>query len=108
MTEFEVNPEVQVKWLPTSIRVSIEDRRRVVCVDLDLNESLARQEIPPEAIQEGSAGDYELMSVICFVRDSDSEERNNLVSLIHVDSTYYQRAGQSEVKSKWFIFNDFW
>jgi hypothetical protein len=108
MTDFEMNPEVQVKWLPTSIRVSIEESRRVVCLDLDGNESLPQEVLPLESITEGRVGDYELFAVTCFVRDSETEERNNLVSLIHVDSTYFQRAGQPELKSTWFLFNDFW
>jgi len=108
MSEFELNPETQVKWHPHALRVIIEERRRVVCVDLDGHESLGHRELPMEPVRDGSAADYELVAVTCFIRDGDTEEKNNLVSLVHVDPAYFQRAGQPEGKSNWFIFNDFW
>lgn len=73
------------------------------CVELE--------DVPPishDRVKDGSVGDYELMAVICFIRDPDSEEKNNLVSIIHVDQSYYERAGQPETKSNWLLFNDFW
>ena len=54
------------------------------------------------------AADYELISVVVFVKDPENEEKNNLVSLVKVEPSYFERADQPESKvGSWFMFNDF-
>lgn len=52
--------------------------------------------------------DYEIAAVVVFARESENEEKCNLVSLIHVDKPYFNRKKQEEGKTEWFLFNDFW
>jgi hypothetical protein len=114
-TEFEMNPEVQVKWLPSKIRISISDGK-VEVTDLDGNNQAQKSSLHSEEEEEElrttsssspMIADYELISLVVFVRDVETEDRNNLVALVRVPSPYFQRVGQPHTKTGWLLFNDF-
>jgi len=104
-TEFELNPEVQVKWLPMTIRIFIDEAGKVSVVDLDSVNNV--QPLTPNQIDQNIAADYELMSVVAFIKDIENEDKNNLVAVVKVDPAYFERAGQVKGKTGWFLFNDF-
>ncbi|XP_049859077.1 PAN2-PAN3 deadenylation complex catalytic subunit PAN2 [Schistocerca gregaria] len=49
---------------------------------------------------------YDLTAVVCHVSESRHPERNNLVALINVPSSYHKKT-TSSCDSQWYIFNDF-
>lgn len=103
MTEFDSNAEIQVNWLPSKIRVMIGENGRVSVVDLDSAPNVQ----PLSSIDSDQAADYELIGVVVFVKDSENEDKNNLVSILKVGSPFFERAGQTPTKGDWYIFNDF-
>jgi len=103
LTEFEANSEVQVKWLPSKIRISIIDGK-VEVTDLD---ATPLPPLIPEYDGGCTVADYELMSLAVFVKDGDNEDRNNLVALVKVPHSYYDRVCQLPTKTGWLLFNDF-
>ena len=103
LTEFDMNPETQINWLPPKIRVKIE-KAKILAEDL----KDGAETLDAEQLTSNQAADYELVSVVCFVRDAESEEKNNLVALVKVDPPYFENSGQTESKTGWFLFNDFW
>lgn len=113
-TEFDLSPEVQVKWLPSKIRISIGENGRLSVVDLDTS---PQSSSPTDDMDDDESqlsppftSDYELTSVVVYVKDPEAEDKHNLVSLIRVASSYLERAGQPVPAegASWFLFNDFW
>ncbi len=103
-SEFELNPEIQVKWLPSKLRISIGENGRLSVLDLDINPLENEQETENNPL----VSDYELTAVVVYVKD-ETEDKHNLVSLIKVGSFYLERAGmECEGSESWFLFNDFW
>lgn len=84
--------------------MTIEDHKRVRCVDLV---NLVQDSgLDKEDVRNGIAADYELTSVVCFVKDPDAEDKCNLVSLIRIENALNKNG--EPCNSNWFLFNDFW
>jgi hypothetical protein len=90
-----------VNWIPSKIRVTIGDNGRVSVIDLDIVTN------PAPISSSDLASDYELTGVVLFVKNSENEDKNNLVAILKVDPSYFERSGQTRGKGNWYLFNDF-
>ena len=81
-------------WLPHAIRLQRLTSGAVRASGLDTQ--------PEEDPEVAETVIYDLTAVICHVND----ERKNVVALINVAPSYFERAGQKP-RSSWYIFNDF-
>ncbi|CAL8113910.1 unnamed protein product [Orchesella dallaii] len=104
-SEFDLNPEIQAKWLPKTIRIQIDESNQVSVSDIE--EIAQMEDLNRDMVLKQRCADYELCGVVIFVRDAENEEKCNLVSIVHVDEPYFERAKQENNKSGWFLFNDF-
>lgn len=103
-SDFDLNPEIQAKWLPRKIRIKIEDNNQVSVVSVDE----LKEHMKTGIEKSNRCAEYEIAGVVAFVKDLENEEKCNLVSILQVDDPYLQRAKQERGKTGWFIFNDFW
>lgn len=99
-----MNPEIQAKWLPRNIRIKIDESNKVSVIDLDATNDNNNDNANDSNHQ---CIDYEIAALVVFARDTENEEKCNLVSLVHVDKPYFERARQELNKTEWFLFNDF-